>query len=127
MHRLFAAVVFVASFVSFAAEPIGLSEDEFRMYQQYKAAMSDARVQAMKADKQLPAIAKDAAKTIMTTSGRWRMESVTEAKQRQPRTRRSSLLWCTARPSTASPCSPGESAAPTWTSIERGTRLARSA
>lgn len=60
MHRLFAAVVLVASFVSFAAEPIGLSEDEFRMYQQYKAAMSDARVQAMKPDKQLPAIAKDA-------------------------------------------------------------------
>lgn len=43
-----------------AMEPLGLTEDEFKMYQQYKAASSDARVQAMKPTARLPAIAKDA-------------------------------------------------------------------
>ncbi len=43
-----------------ALEPIALTEDEFRMYQQYKKAMADERVQAMKPEKKLPAIAKDA-------------------------------------------------------------------
>jgi hypothetical protein len=43
-----------------ALEPIGLTEDEFRMFRQYKVAMADERVQAMKPDKRLPAIAKDA-------------------------------------------------------------------
>lgn len=69
MHRLSVAVVFAVSFSAFAAEPIGLSEDEFRMYQQYKSAMSDARVQAMKPDKQLAAIAKDAGYKLKDLQG----------------------------------------------------------
>lgn len=60
MRRLSVAAAFAVATRVFAAEPIALTEDEFRMYQQYKLAMTDSRVQAMKADKQLPAIAKDA-------------------------------------------------------------------
>ena len=60
MRRLCVSTAFALATRVFAAEPIALTEDEFRMYQQYKLAMTDSRVQAMKADKQLPAIAKDA-------------------------------------------------------------------
>ncbi len=45
---------------AFAAEPLGASEDEFKMYLHYKMALADTRVQAMKPEARLPAIAKDA-------------------------------------------------------------------
>ncbi|MBL8915642.1 MAG: hypothetical protein JNM17_33395 [Archangium sp.] len=48
------------SLSSFAAEPLGLTEDEFKMYQHYKRALADERVQAMKPELRLKAIAKDA-------------------------------------------------------------------
>ena len=57
--RIVVASIVLASSLSFAVEPLGLSEDEFKMYQHYKIAMTDARVQAMKPAAQLPAIAKD--------------------------------------------------------------------
>ncbi|MDP1828590.1 MAG: hypothetical protein Q8L48_35315 [Archangium sp.] len=44
----------------FAAEPMGATEDEFKMYLHYKLALADTRVQAMKPEARLPAIAKDA-------------------------------------------------------------------
>lgn len=60
MRRLvFSSLVFVAV-PTFAAEPLGLSEEEFKLYQHYKLALSDARVQAMKPNARLAAIAKDA-------------------------------------------------------------------
>jgi hypothetical protein len=43
-----------------AAEDLGITLDEFKMYQHYKNAMEDPRVQKMKPAAQLPAIAKDA-------------------------------------------------------------------
>jgi hypothetical protein len=58
--RLIAALVVLSSVVSFASEPLGLTEDEFKMYQHYKIALADARVQAMKPEARLNAIAKDA-------------------------------------------------------------------
>lgn len=59
--RLFLSFALILSAVpAFALEPLGLSEDEFRMFQQYKLAMADARVQAMKPEARVPAIAKDA-------------------------------------------------------------------
>jgi hypothetical protein len=42
------------------AEPIGLSLEDFKMYRQYLNAMEDPRVQKMKPEARLPAIAKDA-------------------------------------------------------------------
>jgi hypothetical protein len=54
------ALVVLTSAPAFALEPLGLTEDEFRMYRHYKAAMADERVQAMKPEKRLAAIAKDA-------------------------------------------------------------------
>ncbi|MFT3707926.1 MAG: hypothetical protein QM817_09745 [Archangium sp.] len=58
--RLIAAFVVLLSAVAFANEPLGLTEDEFKMYQHYKIALADARVQAMKPEARLNAIAKDA-------------------------------------------------------------------
>lgn len=57
--RIVVASVVLLSSLSFAAEPLGIDENEFKMYQHYKIAMTDARVQAMKPAAQLPAIAKD--------------------------------------------------------------------
>jgi hypothetical protein len=61
VKKLFSSVVFVSlfSFSALALEPVDLSEDQFRMYQHYKMAMADARVQAMKPAARLGAIAKD--------------------------------------------------------------------
>lgn len=56
---IFALVALITA-PAFALEPLGLSEDEFRMYRHYKVAMADERVQAMKPEKRLTAIAKDA-------------------------------------------------------------------
>lgn len=42
------------------AEDLGLTQEEFRMYRQYKNALQDERVQAMKPERRLPAIAKNA-------------------------------------------------------------------
>jgi hypothetical protein len=50
----------LSSAPALAVEPLGLSEDEFKMYRHYKIALADERVQAMKPEKRLPAIAKDA-------------------------------------------------------------------
>ncbi|MEW5737432.1 MAG: hypothetical protein AB1938_00815 [Myxococcota bacterium] len=55
-----ALVVLLSSAPVVALEPLGLSEDEFKMYRHYKIALTDERVQAMKPEKRLPAIAKDA-------------------------------------------------------------------
>ncbi|GMU62114.1 MAG: hypothetical protein AMXMBFR34_38770 [Myxococcaceae bacterium] len=55
-----ALVVLLSSAPVLAVEPLGLSEDEFKMYRHYKIALADERVQAMKPEKRLPAIAKDA-------------------------------------------------------------------
>src|SRR5882724_9597681 len=43
-----------------AAEPIGLSQEDFKMYRHYQQAMEDPRVQKMKPEKQHAAIANDA-------------------------------------------------------------------
>jgi hypothetical protein len=43
-----------------AVEPLVLSEDEFKMAQHYRLALADERVQAMKPEQRLAAIAKDA-------------------------------------------------------------------
>jgi hypothetical protein len=45
---------------AFAAEPLGATEDDLKMYLHYKLAMADSRVQAMKPEVRLGAIAKDA-------------------------------------------------------------------
>jgi hypothetical protein len=60
MHRIGLAALFVVVVPAFAAEPLGLSEDEFRMFQHYTLALGDARVQAMKEQARVTAIAKDA-------------------------------------------------------------------
>src|SRR5690349_20697137 len=54
------AFVSALSGASANAEPIELSLEEFKMYRQYKNAMEDSRVQAMKPEQRLPAIAEDA-------------------------------------------------------------------
>lgn len=54
------ALVGLLAAPAFAAESLGLTEDEFKMYQHYKIALTDARVQAMKPEARLAAIAKDA-------------------------------------------------------------------
>ncbi len=59
MRRLFLAAVVAFSVPALAAEVLGLSEDEFKMYQHYKNALGDARVQAMKPEARAGAIAKD--------------------------------------------------------------------
>jgi hypothetical protein len=59
MHRL-SFLLAVVSLSAFASEPIGTTEDELKMYLHYKLALADARVQAMKPEARLPAIAKDA-------------------------------------------------------------------
>lgn len=43
-----------------ASEPLPLSRDEFKMYRHYKVAMEDPRVQKMKPEARVGAIAKDA-------------------------------------------------------------------
>lgn len=59
MRRLFFSVVVASSMVR-ASEPLGVSEDEFKMYRHYTLALEDARVQKMKPEVRLAAIAKDA-------------------------------------------------------------------
>jgi hypothetical protein len=59
MHKLVSLAVVVAS-SALAMEPVGLTEDEYKMYRHAKLAMDDPRVQAMKEPARLPAIAKDA-------------------------------------------------------------------
>ncbi len=60
MRRSLFSILVIASSVGSAAEPFGLTEDEFKMYRHYTLAMADARVQKMKPEARLPAIAKDA-------------------------------------------------------------------
>lgn len=59
MIRLTCAA-FLLPTLALASEPVGLSVDEFKMYRHYLNALEDSRVQAMKPDARLPAIAKDA-------------------------------------------------------------------
>ena len=61
MRRLFlvVAVALVAP-RAFANEKVELTEDEFKMFRHTKIALEDPRVQAMKPEARLPAIAKDA-------------------------------------------------------------------
>lgn len=60
MTRLLCACILVVSSLSFALEPLGLSEEEFKMYQHAKNALADPRVEAMKPEARMGAIAKDA-------------------------------------------------------------------
>ena len=54
------SLLLVCAVPAFASEPLGTSEDEFKMYLHYKLAMADVRVQAMKPEVRMAAIAKDA-------------------------------------------------------------------
>lgn len=58
--RLTLVATVLAAFRVFAAEPIGLSEDEFKMFRHAKIALEDERVLKMKPEARLGAIAKDA-------------------------------------------------------------------
>lgn len=61
MYRSFAAVVaLVVASPVFANEKVELTEDEFKMFKHTKLALEDPRVQAMKPEARLAAIAKDA-------------------------------------------------------------------
>lgn len=60
MKKAVCVVALVASFPVFAGEPFPLSAEEYKMYRQYQLAMEDARVQKLKPEARLPAIAKDA-------------------------------------------------------------------
>ena len=53
-------LLLVCAVPALASEPLGTSEDEFKMYLHYKLAMADVRVQAMKPEVRMAAIAKDA-------------------------------------------------------------------
>jgi hypothetical protein len=57
-RQLIAVLLFAAPAV--ASEPIELTVDEFKMYRHYLDAMEDPRVQKMKPDARMPAIARDA-------------------------------------------------------------------
>ncbi len=54
------AAVLLAPVAPAFADDLGLTIEEFKMYRQYKNALEDARVQKMKPEARLPAIAKDA-------------------------------------------------------------------
>ncbi len=58
--RLALLVPCALTFSAFAAEPLPLTRDEFKMYKHYKVALEDPRVQKMKPDARVAAIAKDA-------------------------------------------------------------------
>lgn len=60
MARLTSLVVLTLSLGASALEPLNITEEEFKMFTQFKAASADERVQAMKPEARLPAIAKDA-------------------------------------------------------------------
>jgi len=60
MRRLLFSLVVISSSLASAAQPLGLTEDEFKMYRHYTLALGDSRVQKMKPEARLPAIAKDA-------------------------------------------------------------------
>ncbi|MBX5483839.1 MAG: hypothetical protein IRZ16_18615 [Myxococcaceae bacterium] len=59
MRRLSFLVV-VLPIVAFASTPIEMTQEEFKMFRHWQKAMEDPRVQAMKPERQNPAIAKDA-------------------------------------------------------------------
>ncbi len=59
MTRLLATALLLAGLPALAG-PVDLSLDEFKMYQHYKNALEDPRVQKMKPESRLGAIAKDA-------------------------------------------------------------------
>ena len=60
MTQLVPLAALLLSALPASADPLDLTLDEFKMYQQYKNASEDPRVLAMKPEARLPAIAKDA-------------------------------------------------------------------
>lgn len=58
--RFTACLFALAALPAFAADPLPLTRDEFKMYKHYQAAMADPRVQKMKPESRVAAIAKDA-------------------------------------------------------------------
>lgn len=60
MNRLFLTLSFVLSLSAVASSKVALTADEFKMVQHYKLALEDARVQKMKPEARLAAIARDA-------------------------------------------------------------------
>ena len=60
MTRLLSLAVAVLPLVSFAAEPVELTQEEFKMYRQWQKAMNDPRVEKIKPAQRNAAIAKDA-------------------------------------------------------------------
>jgi hypothetical protein len=60
MTRIVSLAALFAVLPALAAEPIDLTLEEFKMYQHYKNAMADPRVEKIKPEGRLSAIAKDA-------------------------------------------------------------------
>ncbi|MBX7112776.1 MAG: hypothetical protein K1X64_00480 [Myxococcaceae bacterium] len=60
MNRLLLISSCVVSWSALAASPVGLTAEEFKMVQHYKLALEDPRVQKMKPEARLGAIARDA-------------------------------------------------------------------
>jgi hypothetical protein len=63
MRRLSTSMLALSALVpalALALEPVPLTEDEFKMAQRYRLALADERVQAMKPEARLAAIARDA-------------------------------------------------------------------
>jgi hypothetical protein len=60
MMRLFPSIALLCAVRALGAEPIELTQDEFKMYRHYQQAMEDPRVQKLKDDKRPAAIANDA-------------------------------------------------------------------
>ena len=58
--RLALLMIAASAVPALASEPLPLSRDEFKMYRHYKVAIEDPRVQKMKPDARVAAIAKDA-------------------------------------------------------------------
>ena len=57
--RIAFVLAVVSAFPLAASEPIALSRDEFKMYRHYQAAIADPRVQKMKPEARVAAIARD--------------------------------------------------------------------
>jgi hypothetical protein len=60
MRRSFVLLLLLSPAAGLASDRVTLTQEEFKMYRQYQKAMSDPRVEKIKPDKRLAAIAKDA-------------------------------------------------------------------
>jgi hypothetical protein len=58
--RLLISLLLALPLVARASQPIELTEDQFKMMRQYQLALDDPRVQKMKPEQRMPAIARDA-------------------------------------------------------------------